>query len=189
MDSRFRWIAFGVLAVVAIALIAVFAPRTMPGATDAQQQQATTESVAVGCEINPYFRKSPLLGEWQTLEAWTRGETGARYTFNPFAMDCDPATGHRDVWLQIEYRAPQTETFEDADVVENVTFSRERFLYRIDCQGRQFQVLERRIMGVEPEAVAKSIPLVDRAAVQLEPFRQGGVAAILAPPVCSTGRL
>jgi hypothetical protein len=191
MDGKIRWVAFGALAVVVLGLIALLAPRTMPGAVDAPRKEAEVKErlkeAGTTCATNPYFRKSPLLSEWQALEASTPG-LDARYSFNPFSMACDPATGHRDVWLQLEYGTPRTEDFEDETTIQSVTFTRERYLYRIDCGEQTFAVLERRIMGAAPDEVVREVALTPEDGPTLEPFRPGGVASVLAGPACSTGQ-
>lgn len=190
MNNTVRLIAFGVLAVALLLAIAYFAPRTMPGAVDAPKQlaeaKARTEKLAVQCVKNPYFTRSGVGSEWQRLDA--RGGAGEKYTFNPFTMTCDPKTGYRDIWLQVEYGQPQPE-FEDGSTIISA-YERERYLYRIDCVGQRAQVTKRQIMSsLTGDEVAHEMTLADGSDASFQPYLRGGVASVLAAPACSTGGL
>lgn len=192
MDGRVRWLAFGAVAVAVIAFFALFAPQTMPGAESARKraaEQAARASI-IDCTPNPVFEKQRALGlTWQFLR-YTSGRANERdkIDFNPFSITCNPTTGARDVWIQITHPAASIKTVEDETTIQEISYTRERYLYRIDCVGRKFAVLEQLWMGDGPEEVAHRERLAGDAP-DLRPISPGGIAEALAGPTCSTGRL
>lgn len=192
MDGRVRWIAFGVVAVAVLGFFALFAPRSMPGAAAAVKRQAVeaARSQIVDCTPNPAFEKLRGLGlTWQFLR-YSSGGANARdkIDFNPFTMSCDPATGARDVWVQITHPVASIKTVEDATTIQKISFSRERYQYRIDCVGRRYALLEQQWMGDGPDEIAQSEKM-SGVASELRPILPGGIAEALAGPACSTGKL
>lgn len=187
MDARIRWIAFGAIAIVAVGLWAVLAPRTMPGAATAERNaaEAALRAKVIDCTPNPYFEKFRGIGSpWQFLRATT---DGGKIEFNPFSISCNPRTGERDVWIQITNRTPDIYKVEDAQTIQTITFNRVRYQYRIDCIGRRYTLIEQQWMGDAPEAVAHEEKMAGAEAMR--PISDGGVGSALIGPTCSTGRL
>lgn len=187
MEGRVRWIAFAVVALLAVGLIALIAPQSMPGAASAEREaaQKALRAKVVDCTPNPYFEKFRGIGsEWQFLRATT--ERG-KMEFNPFSISCNPRTGERDIWVQLTNRRPDIFRIEDATTIQDITFTRVRLQYRIDCIGRRYTRLEQQWMGDGPDQVAHQERLAEAAA--LRPIEDGGVASALIGPTCSTGRL
>ena len=190
MEGRVRWIAFGVVALVVVGLLALIAPQAMPGAKSAEREAARRALAAkvVDCTPNPYFEKFRGIGsEWQFLRATSDEENRGKIEFNPFSISCNPRTGERDVAVQITYRRPDVFRVEDATTIQDITFTRVRFQYRIDCIGRRYAVLHQQWMGDGPDQVAHQQALAE--AGTLQPIGEGGLASALIGPTCSTGRL
>jgi hypothetical protein len=189
MQGNVRWIAFGVVALVVAGFLYVVAPRTMPGAAIAERRQA--EQIARGkvidCTLNPAFEKFRGFGaDWQFLR---NSSDGDKIDFNPFSIVCNPATGERDVWVQITHRHADTKTVEDATTIQTINFTRERYQYRIDCVGKRFALLQQQWMGDAPDDVAHSARMTTGVAGDLRTIEAGGVSDALLGPTCSTGRL
>lgn len=187
--QNIRWIAFGIVALLAVAFFAVVAPQTMPGAESAKRQKALDEARAkiVDCTPNPAFERNRGFGsDWQFLRNLT---DGSRIDFNPFTIACNPANGHRDVWVQITHKHSDVKKVEDATTIQQISFNRERYRYRIDCIGRRFVLLEQQWMGDAPEDVAHSETMSDGKDTDFKEINVGGVGDALIGPTCSTGRL
>jgi hypothetical protein len=187
MEGRVRWLAFGAIGLVAIGILALIAPQSMPGAKSATDRKAEefAQSKIVDCTPNPHFEKFRGIGsDWQHLR---NQSDGSRIEFNPFTISCNPETGARDVWIQILRTRPEQEKFDDEKTFETISFTRDRYLYRIDCVNRSFVILERRIMGEAPEDSVRTLPMAERMS-DLRPIPAGGVVEALAGPACSRGR-
>lgn len=187
MEGRVRWIAFGAIAVAVLGGLALIAPQSMPGAQTAKQRQAEeiAASQVIDCTPNPHFeRYRGLSSDWQHLRKQRDGST---IEFNPFTIACNPQTGERDVWVQILRSRAEQESFEDETTIETISFTRDRYRFRIDCVGKRYAMLERRIMGDAPEDSVRTMPMAG-ADVALEPIEDGGVAAALIGPTCARGR-
>jgi len=187
MEGRVRWIAFGVIALAALGGLAFIAQQRMPGVQSAMERKAEeiAASKVIDCTPNPHFeRYRGLSSDWQHLRKQRDGST---VEFNPFTIACNPETGERDVWAQILRARPEQETFEDAATIETISFTRDRYQFRIDCVGRRYTMLERRIMGDSPEGSVRTMPMAG-AALELQPIEDGGVAAALLGPTCARGR-
>jgi hypothetical protein len=187
MDNRVRWFAFAAIALVAAGVIFLIAPQSMPGVRSAEDRQAEAiaQSKIIDCTPNPHFEKFRGIGsDWQSL---TRQRDGSRIEFNPFTIACNPENGHRDIWIQILRTKPQQETFEDETTIETISFTRDRYLYRIDCAAQTYAMLERRIMGDAPEDAARVLPMTT-GAPELQPIQAGGIVKELAGPACARGR-
>jgi hypothetical protein len=187
MENRVRWLAFGAIGVAVLGLVLLIAPQNMPGAKAAKDRRAEeiAASKVIDCTPNPHFEKfRGLSSDWQHLRSQS---DGSKVEFNPFTIVCNPTTGERDVWVQVLLTRPQQEKFEDEKTIETISFTRERYLYRIDCVGRTFAILERRIMGEAPEDNARVMPMAG-ATPEMRPIQPGGVVEALAGPACSRGR-
>ncbi len=187
METRVRWIAFGVIGVVVLGVLALIAPQSMPGAKSATDRRAEeiAQSKVVDCTPNPHFEKyRGLSSDWQHLR---NQRDGSRIEFNPFTIACNPETGVRDVWVQILRRRAEQEKFEDEKTFETISFTRDRYLYRIDCVGRRFALIERRIMAEAPEESVRTIPM-SGAEPEMRDIQAGGVVEALAGPTCARGR-
>ena len=189
MQGQIRWIAFGVVAIAMIGFFAVVAPRTMPGAATAARQKAVDDARAliIDCTPNPAFERNRGFGsDWQFLRNQT---DGSRIDFNPFSIACNPANGHRDVWVQITHKHADVKKVEDATTIQEIPFIRERYHYRIDCVGRRFALLEQQWMDDGPEQVAHSERMSAGEVADLRAIEGGGIGDALIGPTCSTGRL
>lgn len=187
MDSRIRWLAFGAIGLVVAVALALIAPQSMPGAKSATDRRAEeiAQSKIIDCSPNPHFEKyRGLSSDWQHLR--NQGD-GSRIEFNPFSISCNPETGVRDVWIQILRTRAEQEKFDDEKTFETISYTRDRYLYRIDCVGRRFAVIERRIMGDAPEDSVRTLPMAG-ADADLHPIQPGGVVEALAGPACARGR-
>jgi hypothetical protein len=179
MNGRVRLIAFGVVLVVAALGLFLFSQHRLG---TAPAQQATVDD----CTINPRWAKyRGLTPDWQQL---VRQANGLRVEFNPFTIVCDPAKRQRDVAVQLIYDKSMRETFKDGDITSSIAYNRERYRYRFDCVARTFAILDRSLMG-SGEQVAYQVRMADPANVVMRPIADGGVAAVVAPPTCSTGRI
>lgn len=188
MQGNVRWIAFGVVALIVVGFLALVAPQTMPGAATAERRAAQQKLAAkvIDCTPNPYFEKARGLGsDWQFLRATN---DGGKVEFNPFVIDCNPQTGERDIPIQITHLRADQKVVEDATTIQTITFTRERFLYRIDCVNRQFALLERQWMSDGADQVAHR-EVTETAATGLRPIEAGGIVDALIGPACSTGKL
>jgi len=187
MEGRVRWLAFGAIGLIAVGILAFIAPQRMPGAKTATDRKSAEIAAAkvIDCTPNPHFEKyRGLSSDWQHLR---NQSDGSRIEFNPFTISCNPATGERDVWVQILRTRPEQEKFEDEKTIETVSYTRDRYLYRIDCVNRQYAMLERRIMGLAPEQSARIMPMSGDTP-QMRPIESGGAAEALAGPTCARGR-
>jgi hypothetical protein len=187
MEGRVRWLAFGAIALLVIGGIAIVAPQRMPGAKTAMDRKAEEIAAAkvIDCTPNPHFeRYRGLSSDWQHLRKQRDGST---IEFNPFTIECNPQTGERDVWVQILRARPEQETFDDEKTIETISFTRDRYQFRIDCVGQRYAMLERRIMGDAPEDSVRTLPMAG-ATVELQAIEEGGVAAALVGPTCARGR-
>lgn len=187
MEGRVRWLAFGAIGVVVLAVLALIAPQSMPGAKSAKDSAAEQAASAkvIDCTPNPHFEKfRGLSSDWQHLRSQS---DGSKIEFNPFSIVCNPATGERDVWVQILRTRPEQEKFDDEKTYETISYTRDRYLYRIDCVNRTYAMLERRIMGDAPEDAVRTLPMAGATPV-LEPIKPGGVVEALSGPACSKGR-
>lgn len=188
MEGKLRWIAFGVVGLLVVGGLALFAPQTMPGAATAERLEAEQKLRAkvIDCTPNPYFEKARGFGsDWQFLRA-TSG--GSKVEFNPFTIECNPQNGHRDVWVMISHLRADEKVVEDATTIQTIRFTRERYRYRIDCVNRQFALLEQQWMGDGPEEVAHAERMSGAEPV-MRPLDAGGIGDALAGPACSTGKL
>lgn len=186
MDGRVRWLAFAAFGVIALAIIALIAPQSMPGAQSAKDRRAEEAAAAkvIDCTPNPHFEKfRGLASDWQHLR---NQRDGSRVEFNPFTMVCNPVTGERDIWVQILRTRAEQEKFEDEKTIETISFTRDRYLYRIDCVGRRFAMLERRIMGEAPDESARTMPMAGNEP-ELRGIQPGGIVEALAGPACARG--
>ena len=189
MQVNVRWIAFGVVALMVAGFFFVFAPQTMPGAAIAERRQAEAVARAkvVDCTLNPAFEKFRGFGsDWQFLRA---SSDGAKIDFNPFSIVCNPANGHRDVWIQITHKRADQKTVEDAQTIQTINFTRERYHYRVDCVGKRFALLEQQWMADGPDEVAHAERMSAGAESDLRTIEAGGVGEALIGPTCSTGRI
>lgn len=187
MEGRVRWLAFGAIALIAIGGLVLIAPQSMPGAKTAMNRKAEdiAASKVIDCAPNPHFeRYRGLSSDWQHLRKQRDGST---IEFNPFTIACNPQTGERDVWVQILRSRPEQETFDDGATIETISYTRDRYQFRIDCVGQRYAMLERRIMGDAPENSVRTMPMAG-AGVELQPIDEGGVAAALVGPTCARGR-
>jgi hypothetical protein len=187
MEGKLRWIAFAVVALVVVGALAIFAPQTMPGAATAERRLAEEKLRAkiIDCTPNPYFEKARGFGsDWQFLR---NTSDGSKVEFNPFTMSCNPQNGQRDVWIQITHGHADEKTVEDAQTIQKIIFTRERYQYRIDCVNHQFALLEQQWMGDAPEDVAH-FERMSGAEPVLRPIETGGISDALAGPACSTGK-
>jgi len=190
MEGRVRWIAFAAVALVVVGLIALIAPRAMPGAASAEREaaQRALRARIVDCTANPYFEKFRGIGsEWQFLRATSDENNRGKVEFNPFSIDCNPRTGERDVSVQVTYRRPDVFRVEDATTIQDITFTRVRYRYRIDCIGRRYALLAQQWMGDGPEQIVHEQKMAEAGAMR--PIDDGGIASALIGPTCSTGRL
>lgn len=190
MEGRVRWIAFGAVALVVAGFIALIAPRAMPGAASAEREaaQRALRAKIVDCTPNPYFEKFRGIGsEWQFLRATSDEDNRGKVEFNPFSIACNPQNGARDVSVQVTYRRPDIYRVEDAATIQDITFTRVRYRYRIDCINRQYTLLTQQWMGDGPEQVAHEQQMA--GAESMRPIDDGGIASALIGPTCSTGRL
>lgn len=189
MQGNVRWIAFGVVGLVVVGLILLLAPRTMPGAEIAERRQA--EQIARGkvidCTLNPAFEKFRGFGsDWQFLR---NTSDGSKLDFNPFSIVCDPATGQRDVWVQLTHKRADVKKVEDEQTIQTINFTRERYRYRIDCVGKRFALMEQQWMADGPDEIAHSQRMTDGAEGDLRAISPGGIGDALIGPTCSTGRI
>ena len=189
MQGNVRWIAFGIVGVMVAAFLYVVAPKAMPGAAIAERRQA--EQIARGkvidCTLNPAFEKFRGFGsDWQFLRT-TSGRD--KIDFNPFTIACNPANGQRDVWIQITHKRANQKKVEDAQTIQTINFTRERYRYRIDCVGKRFALMEQQWMGDGPEDVAHAQRMTDGAEGDLRAIEAGGIGDALIGPACSTGRI
>lgn len=187
MDDRVRWFAFAAFALIAVGILFLIAPQSMPGAKSAadRQAEAIAQSKIIDCTPNPHFEKFRGIGsDWQSL---TAQRDGSRIEFNPFTMTCNPENGQRDIWIQILRTRPEQETFEDEKTIETISYTRDRYLYRIDCAAQTYALIERRIMGDAPDDAARVLPMAS-GAPDLQPIQPGGVVKELAGPACARGR-
>jgi hypothetical protein len=187
MENRVRWLAFGAIGLVVLGALALIAPQNMPGAKSATDRRAEeiAQSKIVDCTPNPHFEKfRGLSSDWQQLR---NQRDGSRIEFNPFTISCNPETGARDVWVQILRTRPEQEKFEDEKTIETISFTRDRYLYRIDCVERTYAMLERRIMGDAPEDSVRTLPM-SGPEPEMRPIQPGGVVEALAGPACARGR-
>lgn len=179
MDKRVRWIAFAVVLVVAALGLFLFAQNRL-GRT------AQSQVVANDCTVNPYWEKyRGLAPDWQQL---VRQRDGLRVEFNPFTIVCDPATARREVGVQLLHENAKRESFRDGNITTEIPFNRERYRYLFDCAAQTYAILDRSIMG-QGEQVAREIRMADPKAPEMRPIAPGGVAAVVAPPTCSTGKI
>ncbi len=189
MQVNVRWIAFGVVALVVAGFLFLVAPQTMPGAAIAERRQAEkiAQSKVIDCTLNPAFEKFRGFGsDWQFLR---NTATEDKIDFNPFSIACNPANGQRDVWVQITHKRGDQKKVEDAQTIQTINFTRERYRYRIDCVGRRFALMEQQWMGDGPDEVAHGQRMADGAEGDLRSIEAGGIGDALIGPTCSTGRL
>lgn len=187
MENRVRWLAFGAIGLLVLGVLALIAPQSMPGAKSATDRRAEeiAQSRIIDCTPNPHFEKyRGLSSDWQHLR---NQRDGSRIEFNPFTIACNPKTGARDVWVQILRTRPEQEKFEDEKTIETISYTRDRYQYRIDCVGRTYAMLERRIMGDAPEDSVRTLPM-SGPEPDMRPIQPGGVVEALAGPACSRGR-
>ena len=189
MQGQIRWIAFAAVALAVIGFFMVVAPQTMPGAASAARQKALDEARAkiIDCRPNPAFERNRGFGsDWQFLRNLT---DGSRIDFNPFTIACNPANGHRDVWVQITHKHSDIKKVEDATTIQEIAFNRERYRYRIDCIGRRFVLLDQQWMADAPEDIAHSERMSEGKDTDFREIEEGGIGGALIGPTCSTGRL
>lgn len=187
MENRVRWLAFGAIGLIVLGVLALIAPQSMPGAKSATDRRVEeiAQSLIIDCTPNPHFQKyRGLSSDWQHLR---NQRDGSRIEFNPFTISCNPQTGARDVWVQILRTRAEQEKFEDEKTIETISYTRDRYLYRIDCVGRRFALIERRIMGDAPEDSVRTLPM-SGAEPELRDIAPGGVVEALAGPACAKGR-
>ncbi|MGE3302968.1 MAG: hypothetical protein AB7M12_07615 [Hyphomonadaceae bacterium] len=107
---------------------------------------------------------------------------GGDVDYNAKSVLRDTATGITDVWVQITYRAPQTYQDEDATTTRQITYNKERVLFRYDCAKATFAIVERRIMGAG-EAIEETIKTPPKPA-DFRATQDGGVSALVYGPTC-----
>jgi hypothetical protein len=169
---------FGATAAVALALAACGPKAAAPGAASVAPSSTTLAGGPV--EPTPPATK-PVFPQWLEI---ARQAGGGAVQYHPASIQRDPKTKIADMWIQIIYSEPHTFVVNHPTAVEKITYQIERFLYRIDCEGARFAIMDRRIMG-EGETVAQDIPTSTKPGeTPWQDIEQGGVAEVAYDPAC-----
>lgn len=173
-----RRLYFVAAAAVALALTAC-GPKTD---TTSTAGSAAPSSELAGGPVEPTPpAKKPVFPQWLEI---ARQAGGGAVQYHPASIQRDPKTKIADMWIQIIYSEPHTFVVDHPTAVEKISYVRERFLYRIDCENARFAIMDRRIMG-EGEDVAQDIPTVTKPGqTPWQDIEQGGVAEVGYDPAC-----
>jgi hypothetical protein len=165
--------------VAALALLTACGPKAeAPVAASA----APPSDALAGGPVDPSAPAKPSpFPPWLTI-ALQAG--GGMVQYHPASIQRDAKTGIADVWIQVTYGSPQKYQTEDKIAVQTITYQRERYLYRFDCNATRYAVMDRRIMG-DGEVIAEDIPTVTKAGeIPWAEVRAGGVANLAQGPAC-----
>lgn len=161
-----RWIA----PVLVIGLLTACGPKEQSASAPAAAGSAAPVAAAA---------KNPF-PEWLTV-AQQKG--GGMVQYHPASIVRNPADHTADVWVQVIYGEPQTYVSEDKIAISKLTYQRERFLYRFDCESTRYHIEERRIMGAG-EQVAETIKTPMKDTRDFVNITDGGVATVTYNPGC-----
>lgn len=164
----------------ALALVACQPAAEAPTQGSPAAAPAAADLTAGGCVMNAQLRKTYADHEWYQI---ARQADGAFIQFAPKQMVCDRAARRVDAAIQIIHRNAQTAAFEDAEAIERIEYTRERYLYRIDCANRTFAIVQRQIMGAG-EQVLKTVPMLRNDEGDWRPITTRGPVSQLEGPAC-----
>ena len=85
--------------------------------------------------------------------------------------------------MQVLYGSDQTYVVEDKTTRQTITYTRERILFRFDCNKYKYAVLERRLMGAG-EDVAETFKSPIKSDRDWRDVHDGGVSAVTLGPAC-----
>ena len=145
----------GAVALAAVLFAVSCGPAAEPPAA-ATSAAPNPEQLAGGpVEPTPPAKPSPF-PQWLQI---AQQAGGGSIQYHPASIQRDSSTGIADVWVQVIYAAPQIYTSESKVATQRIEYTRERFLFRFDCNNVKYAIMDRRIMGVG-ETVAEDIPTV-----------------------------
>lgn len=162
-----RWIA----PLFVIGLLAACGPKEQSASAPAAGGAAAPASTAANDSPFP---------EWLTI-AQQKG--GGLVQYHPATITRNQADQTADIWVQVIYGTPQIYVSEDKIAVSKITYQRERFLYRFDCNTPRYHIEERRIMGAG-EQVVETIKTPMKSSAEFVEVSDGGVAVVAYNPGC-----
>lgn len=118
----------------------------------------------------------------QWLQVANQAGGGAVY-YHPASIERAANGATANIWVEILYGADQTYVIEDKTTRQTITYTRERILFRFDCNRLRYAILERRLMGAG-EDVAETIRTPIKSDEEMRPVNDGGVTAVTMGPAC-----
>jgi hypothetical protein len=171
-------IRFGAVALAGLAVLAMWRPWERPAAP---AENALTEFGCYGAAVNAaHYANNTFIQIAQ--EARPR----AFIRFAPKSMICDQAAQTADVWVEREFAEPQPTAIETATSIERITYTRERYLYKVNCATKQLGVAEQVIVNAAGEPFRRIDKRVN-GEVEMGPSGLGSLWPHLEGPVCRVG--
>lgn len=152
---------------------------TLAACGPSAQTAANSATPGASAAPAPAAKPNPF-PQWLQLANQAGG--GAIY-YHPASIvrAADGSTG--DIWVQVLYGSDQTYVVEDKTTRQTITYTRERILFRFDCNKYKYAVLERRLMGAG-EDVAETFKSPIKSDRDWHDVHDGGVSAVTLGPAC-----
>ncbi len=147
----------------------------------APEQPATSATPAPSTAVaQAALAKPDVFPQW--LQVANQAGGGAVY-YHPASIVRLPDASAAEVWVEVLFGTDQTYVTEDKTTRQTITYTRERFLFRFDCNRTKYVIVERRIMGAG-ETIAETIKTPAEAQNAWMDVNPGGVTAVTLGPAC-----